>query len=46
MIIYVNSEGPLRMGQGVKGERRWGGGLGQGGGARAWVKGLAGGCTS
>ena len=29
-----------------EGIRRLGGGLGQGGGSRAWVKGLTGGCTS
>ena len=29
-----------------EGVRRWGGGLGQGGGSRGWVKGLAGGYTS
>ena len=46
MLIRKGHEG-WDKGEGV---RRWDGGLGQGGGARAWVKewgkGLAGGCTS
>ena len=47
MLIRKGPEG-WDKGEGV---RRWGGGLGQGGGARdlgskKWGKGLAGGCTS
>ena len=42
MLIRKGREG-WDKGEGV---RRWDGDLGQGGGARAWVKGLAGGCTS
>ena len=46
MLIRKGHEG-WDKGEGV---RRWGGGLGQGGGARVgsrgWGKGLAGGCTS
>ena len=42
MLIRKGREG-WDKGEGI---RRWGGDLGQGGGARAWVRGLAGGCTS